>query len=185
LKYRENKEGEDIEEQIIKQIKELDSNKIKKIIREWNYRDLSNLSKTLFSSNVILLEGILDNTLINEIITNNNNDEKLQNQYYTILDCAGKGNIKKIYNAISDLNLLELIKLFLFYDLDNEKTIKVQNDVFKFENNPDLEQSFFDVEFDSNGKVLSVKLKDFEGKNYNTMKIKDFKKEENFLFTPE
>lgn len=184
LKYRENKEGEDIEEQIIKQIKELDSNKIKKIIKEWNYRDLSNLSKTLFASNVILLEGILDNTLINEIITNND-DEKLQNQYYTILDCAGKGNIKKIYNAISDLNLLELIKLFLFYDLDNEKTIKVQNNVFKFENNPDLEQSFFDVEFDSNGKVLSVKLKDFEGKNYNTMKIKDFKKEENFLFTPE
>ena len=83
------------------------------------------------------------------------------------------------------MNLLELIKLFLFYDLDNEKTIKVQNNVFKFENNPDLEQSFFDVEFDSNGKVLSVKLKDFEGKNYNTMKIKDFKKEENFLFTPE
>lgn len=183
FKYREYKENENIEEKIIKQIKELDSNKIKKIIKEWNYRDLSNLSKSLFASNVILLEGILDNTLINEIITNSD-DEKLQNQYYTILDCAGKTNIKKIYHAISDLNLLEFIKLFLFYDLDNEETIKVESNVFKFENSPNLEQSFFDVEFETNvsgrKKVVSVKLKDFENKGCYTMKIKDFKKEENF-----
>ena len=188
FKYREYKENENIEEKIIKQIKELDSNKIKKIIKEWNYRDLSNLSKSLFASNVILLEGILDNTLINEIITNSD-DEKLQNQYYTILDCAGKTNIKKIYHAISDLNLLEFIKLFLFYDLDNEETIKVESNVFKFENSPNLVQSFFDVEFETNvsgrKKVVSVKLKDFENKGCYTMKIKDFKKEENFLFTPE
>lgn len=52
-----------------------------------------------------------------------------------------------------------------------------------------MEQSFFDVEFETNvsgrKKVVSVKLKDFENKGCYTMKIKDFKKEENFLFTPE
>ncbi|MGP1451431.1 MAG: hypothetical protein ACTTJO_01515 [Metamycoplasmataceae bacterium] len=112
-------------------------------------------------------EGLLDNTLINEIIANNKN---ILNKYYTIIDCEGKSKINYFYNLISYLNLLEFIKLFLFYDLNNKTTdiddklekkkiqIKKADEIYikTFENITNLEQSLFETELISNKEEVNL-----------------------------
>ena len=94
-------------------------------------------------------EGLLDNTLINEIIANNKN---ILNKYYTIIDCEGKSKIN------------------YFYDLNNKTTdiddklekkkiqIKKADEIYikTFENITNLEQSLFETELISNKEEVNL-----------------------------
>ena len=104
------------------------------ILKKENYRTLSYLSNLLFSSKCFLVEGLLDTNIINDIIQNN---PKLADKHYTIIDCSGKLIVEKMYKLISKLeisnnsvekNIIEFYKICLFYDLDdgnNKKEITI------------------------------------------------------------
>lgn len=128
----------------------IDNKKLIEIIKKENYRDLSNLSLIMFSTNLFLTEGLNDLTLINDFI---NNDEKLNNIHYTVIDCAGKENVKKYYKYIMDLGLVPYWKICLFYDLDSKKPEKIKilkkfhkKNVHSIINKPDIENEFFEIE---------------------------------------
>lgn len=163
---------------------DIDNDRIEKILINENYRFISNLSKILFSSKIFLVEGLIDNTIINDIISS---DDDLCNEYFTIVDCNNKIGVESHYKCMSELNITDYYKLCLFYDMDREKNKKEINikekdsGVVSIINDPDLEGTFFEVEKDSiNGpeKITAIKIKDNE-----FIKIKNFKREEGFCFT--
>lgn len=163
---------------------DIDNDKIEKILINENYRFISNLSRTLFSSKIFLVEGLIDNTLINDIISSDNN---LCNEHFTIIDCNNKMGVESHYKCMSELNIINYFKLCLFYDLDrgeNKKEIDIKekdSNVISIINDPDLEETFFEVE--KNSKNDSEKITGIKIKDNIIIKIKSFKKEENFCFT--
>lgn len=155
---------------------ELDNQIICEKIKKENYRFLSNFSKILFSSNVFLVEGLLENSLINEIIINS---DDLKESYYTIIDCNGKNDLKKIYKFLNDLGIADFYKICLVYDLDEKKeSIKINSEkienkkVFSIVSDPFLEKEFFEVE----NKIIKFKRN-------KEKKLEKFKKEDDFIFS--
>lgn len=161
----------------------IDNEIIEKILKEKNYRFISNFSKILFSSKIFLVEGLLDNTIINDIIYG---IDELCNEYFTVIDCQGKNEIKSMYDVLHKLKIIDYYKLCLFYDTDgSDESSFIGNDnkkTFSIVNNPDLEESLFDVEIETGSGTKYIKIKDPSSKEIKIRKDK-FKKEENFCFT--
>lgn len=151
------------------------SNKISKILENKNYRTISNLSYFLFSSKCFFVEGIIDNSIINDIINTNNLDKP-----YSIIDCNGKGQVKVMLEIVRSLSIISYYQICLFYDSDSNKNgyeIPIEDTekeyVYAIVNDPDIEESMFNVLKDSNkiSKTTHIITKE------ENIAIKNFKKE--------
>lgn len=144
-------------------IEEINNYSITKILKEKNYRFLTNLSHALFSSKIFLIEGLIDNTLINDIIS----VLDLDDVHYTVIDCGSKYEIEKMYKALSELNIIKHYKICLFYDVDKKdrrKKFKINNaNVVSITFDPNIEESLFleeEIKIGNNkNKTLCIKTK--------------------------
>lgn len=130
-------------------------NEIEKILLDQNYRTLSNLSNLWFSSKSFLVEGLLDTSIINNIIQD---DSELRDKHYTIIDCGSRGDVEKLYNLMcsitfSETQMIDLYKICLFYDSDNKNPITTNNNCYEIVNHPNLEQRFFNLDNIENGNI--------------------------------
>lgn len=166
----------------------LDDGKICNFLNEKNYRTISNFSYFLFSSKCFFVEGIIENTIINEIISSLD-----LNIPYTIIDCGGKGQVKTMLKVIRELSIMQFFNICLFYDTDSDKNnkkedwiIEIKDDekqyVSSIENDPDIEQSLFEVKKEYKENSNSNIVKSIIIKNNKCIKVKDFKKEKDFPF---
>ena len=117
---------------------------------EFHFREVNSIIKYLFSSNVILIEGIEDREFIESLRI-----DFFDEYYLTIIDCHGRGGISKIINIIEQLNLLKFIKVLIFYDEDtlfNKATskwdlpvqhIEIIDNIKSIIQKPDLEKCFY------------------------------------------
>lgn len=163
-----------------------DTNEITKILKEKNYRTISNLSYFLFSSKCFFVEGFIDNSIINDIIFIKNIDKP-----YTIIDCNDKGQVKVMLEIIRSLSIIPYYHVCLFYDSDSNKNgekILIEdsekNNVCSIVNDPDIEESMFDVIKDKSNSTKTTQIITRNG----NITAKNFKKErikENdyFIFT--
>lgn len=80
-------------------------------------RDIKILVNSFFDENIFLVEGLKDYELISTII-----DNSFSNYYYSVYDCSGKENVKKMAELIltSHISITShtSIKLFLLFDKD-------------------------------------------------------------------
>lgn len=144
-------------------IEEINNYSITEILKEKNYRFLTNLSHALFSSKIFLIEGLIDNTLINDIIS----VLDLDDVHYTVIDCGSKYEIEKMYKALSELNIIKHYKICLFYDVDKKdrrKKFKINNaNVVSITFDPNIEESLFleeEIKIGNNkNKTLCIKTK--------------------------
>ncbi|WRQ26108.1 AAA family ATPase [Mycoplasma sp. 888] len=157
----------------------LDKDKIAETLVENNFRITAWLADFLFSSRCFFIEGLIDNSIINDIISKNN----LENPY-TIIDCNGKNQIGKMLNIVRDLSIIRHYRICLFYDLDGGKIFQIKDEekeyVSSVINKPDLEKALFDIEENDKGKYIVT--------NSGAIHLDDFKKEKidknrNFAFT--
>lgn len=168
-----------------------DTNKIEEILRTRNYRTISRLSYFLFSSKCFFIEGIIENSIINDIINTNNIDKP-----YTIIDCNGKQEVNVMLQIVRSLSIIPYYQICLFYDSDSNKEgeiFTINKDEEKYicsiVNDPNIEESMFIVKDDA------IEIKNFDkitntDKTTKTISIKNFKKEkinkkEFFIFTIE
>ena len=151
----------------------LDNKKIEEILKTNNYRILSNLSSLLFSSRCFFVEGLLDTSIITNIIQD---VPDLEDKHYTIIDCGGKSQLKQLYNLAKKLDILKFYKVCLFYDKDNSKTFDIINDCSQIVNDPDLEKTFFNLDEQQIGNNKN-KTKCLEIKS-GWVNLENFKKEE-------
>lgn len=156
-----------------------DTNEITKILKIKNYRTISNLSYFLFSSKCFLVEGLIDNSIINDVIFMNNIDKP-----YTIIDCGDKGQIGTMLNIIRSLSIIPYYQVCLFYDSDSNKNGKLilinddeKNNVYSIVNDPDIEESMFNVIKDQSNLTKTTHIITRNGnittKNFKKEKIKD------------
>lgn len=155
-----------------------DTSEITKILEMKNYRTISNLSYFLFSSKCFFVEGLVDNSIINDII---NTKIKIDaNKPYTIIDCNGKGQVKAMLEMARSLSIIQYYQICLFYDSDSNKNGKrffvddsEKDNVYHIVNNPDIEESMFNVVKDENKQTKTTHIITKNG----NIKIDDFKKE--------
>ncbi len=103
------------------------SNKVKSISR----REQKIIVSSFFDENIILVEGLKDYEFASYIIQNNEFDS----YYFSIYDCEGKENVKKMKQIISDLNKEK--NIFCFVDRDEDEPIE-DNNFYEFV--PNLEK---------------------------------------------
>lgn len=174
LKY-----SSDIKNSNNNEIFNFDTNEIIEILKIKNYRTISNLSYFLFSSKCFLVEGLIDNSIINDIIFMNNIDKP-----YTIIDCGDKGQIETMLNIIRSLSITPYYQVCLFYDSDSNKNGKLilinddeKNNVYSIVNDPDIEESMFSVIKDQGNPTktthITTRNGDITTKNFKKEKIKD------------
>lgn len=174
LKY-----SSDIKNSNNNEIFSFDTNKITKILEIKNYRTISNLSYFLFSSKCFLVEGLIDNSIINDVVFMNNIDKP-----YTIIDCGDKGQIETMLNIIRSLSIIPYYQVCLFYDSDSNKNGKLilinddeKNNVYSIVNDPDIEESMFSVIKDQDNPTktthITTRNGDITTKNFKKEKIKD------------
>lgn len=170
LKY-----SSDIKNSDNKEIFTFDTNEITKILKEKNYRTISNLSHFLFSSKCFFVEGLIDNSIINDIICINNIDKP-----YTIIDCNGKGQVKVMLEIIRSLSIIPYYHVCLFYDSDSNKNGEKilindseKNNVCSIVNDPDIEEQMFDVIKDKKDPTKTTYIITRNG----NIAVKYFKKE--------
>ena len=122
---------------------ELSKNKIWKMFDKFQNREISNLSRILFSENIFLLEGINDENIIYNFI---NSDDKYNNLFYSLIDCGSKSQILKMYNILCEFNLTSIMNICVFYDGDDDGILNKFKDKNYFEivNYPNLEESLFE-----------------------------------------
>ena len=156
-----------------------DTKEITEILKTKNYRTISNLSYFLFSSKCFFVEGLIDNSIINDIICMNNIDKP-----YTIIDCNDKGQVEVMLKIIRSLSIIPYYHVCLFYDSDSNKNGKLitvndseKNNVCSIINDPDIEESMFNVEKDQNNQTKTTHIITKNGKitakNFKKEKIKD------------
>ncbi|MEA4333632.1 AAA family ATPase [Mycoplasma sp. 1232] len=161
----------------------LDNDIITETLVENNSRITAWLADFLFSSRCFFIEGLIDNSIINDIISKND----LENPY-TIIDCNGKTQIDKMLNIVRDLSIIRYYKICLFYDSDgdenNERIIQIEDEereyVSSVINRPDLERALFDIVKKNNVEYIDT--------NSGPITLKNFKREKidrnsNFIFT--
>lgn len=163
-----------------------DTNEITEILKTKNYRTISNLSYFLFSSKCFFVEGLIDNSIINDIICMNNIDKP-----YTIIDCGDKGQVEVMLKIIRSLSIIPYYQVCLFYDSDSNKNPKLiainddeKNNVYSIVNDPDIEESMFNVIKDQSKQTKTTHVITKNGK----ITAKNFKKEkinddDYFIFT--
>ncbi len=164
----------------------LDNGKICNFLNEKNYRTISNFSKFLFSSKCFFVEGLIDYTIINEIISSLD-----LNIPYMIIDFGNKDQVKLMFKVARELSIIQFFNICLFYDTDSNKNNKKEDGIIEIkdnekqyvssiENDPDIEQSLFEVKKENKekpNKVTSIIIK-----NNKCIKVEDFKKEKDFYF---
>ncbi len=106
----------------------------------WNKKSLNSreqqiIISSFFDENLFLVEGLKDYEFVNCLMTSN----KLNQYYYSIYDCGGKTNVKKLNAIIKNLNPNK--NIFCFVDRDNDPEIKDDN---FYEFIPDLETEIND-----------------------------------------
>ncbi|WP_406616895.1 TOPRIM nucleotidyl transferase/hydrolase domain-containing protein [Mycoplasmopsis adleri] len=79
-----------------------------------NSRNLEIIINCCFSENVILVEGLKDYELANQIIKNNN---QLNDYLCDVYDCNSKGEVIKVYTYLWQHKIIEP---FAFVDIDND-----------------------------------------------------------------
>ncbi|QZX49400.1 TOPRIM nucleotidyl transferase/hydrolase domain-containing protein [Mycoplasma sp. E35C] len=92
------------------------------MIVSWNYKELSDVAKILFSDKVFLVEGINDNDFINSLILSQGFIDK----YATIIICGSKTSVKKMYKRMSNLKINTICKFFVIFDKDNDGSSEKQ-----------------------------------------------------------
>lgn len=164
-----------------------DTNEISNILKKKNYRTISNLSQFLFSSKCFFVEGLIDNSIINDIINTNN-----INKPYTIIDCDGKDQIETMLKIARSLSIIPYYKICLFYDSDSNKNGKIftiENNetdyVYSIVNDPDIEESMFNVKKEDPNKPsktthIITKDEEITARNFKKEKIKN---DDFFIFT--
>ncbi|MFU2193143.1 AAA family ATPase [Mycoplasma sp. 4079] len=161
----------------------LDKDRITETLVENNSRITAWLADFLFSSRCFFIEGLIDNSIINDIISKND----LENPY-TIIDCNGKKQINKMLNIVRDLSIIRYYRICLFYDSDGdedtERIIQIEDEereyVSSVINKPDLERALFDIVKKDNVEYIDT--------NSGAITLKNFKREKidrnsNFIFT--
>lgn len=117
-------------------------------LKDFNYREVSAIVKCLFSTNVILVEGLADQDFIESL-----RKEYFEDNYVTIIDCNSRSGVEKIYEKMRDVKVINYINTLLFYDEDvnpgknnlwNEpKKRIIVNGASSIVQVPDLEGYFF------------------------------------------
>ncbi|MGL4647577.1 MAG: ATP-dependent nuclease [Mycoplasmoidaceae bacterium] len=82
-----------------------------KLNNELNYRERKNIYESLFSENIFLVEGLKDYEFVSLMLK-----ENFAKQYYLIIDCYGKLNVKKMHDYIN--KKFHINECFLFFDRD-------------------------------------------------------------------
>lgn len=125
------------------------------ILTKLNYRELRIITDCLFSTNVILVEGLSDKDFIESLRM-----KFFQEKYILVIDCNSRGGVEQTYKILKELKLLgsNFINTLLFYDRD---VVEGKNNEWKEPKNlividkrlvkeivqvPDLECTFFTCE---------------------------------------
>lgn len=143
---------------------------IHKMLINNNFRELSNISRVLFSSNVFLVEGINDQNLLYNLISY---DDKYNNIYYSIIDCNSKTSIKKLYTTLVSMGIENLFNICLFYDKDEDGSLGIKN-TKEIMSVPNIEERFFDIEnvpIVKNTKTNKIMFKIKDGEKISKNKI--------------
>lgn len=114
---------------------------LKNILKNENSRSINLIVQSLFSSNLILVEGLIDEIFINSIY-----ESKFMDEYLTIIDCTGIKNVKKIAKKLIDLGITEHINICAFYDRDGDANLNIdKTKIYEIIMEPDLEGHFFEA----------------------------------------
>ena len=81
-----------------------------------NYREVNAIVKCLFSSNVILVEGLADQDFLESL-----REKYFNENYVTIIDCNSRSGVEKIYKKMKKMKVINHINTLLFYDEDVER----------------------------------------------------------------
>lgn len=82
-----------------------------------NPREWEKLTECLFSTNIILFEGINDFLFLHDIFYNYEK-EYFAEKYITFIDCSCRSAVEKMANKLIELKLDKHINILMFYDLD-------------------------------------------------------------------
>ncbi len=108
-----------------------------------NTRQIKQLFKILFASNLILFEGLIEEEFCNYLI-----DKFASNKYFTLIDCSGKTSIMPMLAIIKELSLNKFLYTLIMYDQDNDvKDVSMQHsmaEVTKMIQVKDFEKYFFE-----------------------------------------
>ncbi|MGL4343192.1 MAG: TOPRIM nucleotidyl transferase/hydrolase domain-containing protein [Metamycoplasmataceae bacterium] len=113
-----------------------------------NSRRISLIIKCLFSSNVILVEGLADELFLNDILFEINSSS-----YITIIDTNDRIGVEKCKEILVHLGLSKIINILIFYDLDDKDPINIKDnpEITSIIQNKNIEIEFF-------GKEISKKI---------------------------
>lgn len=85
-----------------------------------NPREWEKLTESLFSTNIILYEGINDFLFLHDVFYNYKK-EYFAEKYITFIDCSCRNDVEKMAKKLTELKLDKHINILMFYDLDFDK----------------------------------------------------------------
>ncbi|WP_027119420.1 ATP-dependent nuclease [[Mycoplasma] testudinis] len=107
------------------------------VLKRNNTRRVNLITQILFSKKAILVEGINDTTFFLDII-----DRYFPEQYISIIDCGGKGEVHSVFSELECLQVDKYIKIVKVFDDDKagENENQEENSIIFY---PNIESSFF------------------------------------------
>lgn len=82
-----------------------------------NSREWEKLTECLFSTNIILFEGLNDFLFLHDVFYNYKKEDFAE-KYITFIDCLCRNSVEKMANKLIDLKIDNYINILMFYDLD-------------------------------------------------------------------
>ncbi|MGL5520199.1 MAG: TOPRIM nucleotidyl transferase/hydrolase domain-containing protein [Metamycoplasmataceae bacterium] len=137
--------------------KEKELKNFSNILKKQNYRRKKIIINALFSSNLILYEGINDETFLYSLINKISN-----NKYISFCDCDGKKGVLKTFEILEDLGLSNILNIALFYDNDNDGKLPIKNNkIIHIIQDKNLEECFFGLEDPNKKSCFKVKKRKY------------------------
>lgn len=108
-----------------------------------NSREWGKLTECLFSTNIILFEGLNDFLFLHDVFYNYKK-KYFAEKYITFIDCSDRNSVKKMAEKLIDLELDIHINILMFYDLDFKNEILFNNNnIEAIVQTPNLECELF------------------------------------------
>lgn len=149
-----------------------------------NSREWEKLTECLFSTNIILFEGLNDFLFLHDVFYNYKKEDFAE-KYITFIDCLCRNSVEKMANKLIDLKIDNYINILMFYDLDfknvsdgnkteldNEIVFNNNSNIKAIVQTPNLECELFELSDENKYKLKDNKTK-AKSNLENKMKIKE------------